>query len=89
VNNGIREILQELYLPKHMMEMVLHSNCILEVGMVLQVYPNHEDNNFHVFLVMAEGNFQVLLVLFIHMDLLEPMTILGCSCIPFLDMGQL
>jgi len=41
VHSGKREILLELYLPKHMMELVIHNSYIQEVGMVLLVCPNH------------------------------------------------
>ena len=79
MHSGKHEILLELYLPKHMMELVIHNSYIQRVGMVLLVSLNHLDNNFHVFLSMAVDIFQALLVLFIHMDHLEPMTIRDCS----------
>jgi len=59
VRSGKHEILQELYLPKHMMDLVIYSNCIQEVGMVLLVFLNHKDSNFHVFLAMAMDSIQV------------------------------
>ena len=77
-----------LFQFKHMMVQELYSSYILEVDMVWLEYLDHSRNNFSMIRVMAVDILLTDLAIFEHMEL-EPSSILGCNCIPFLDMEPL
>jgi hypothetical protein len=76
--NGRRELHLVLFQFKHMMELELYSNYILEEDMVWLRYLNHSRNNFSMIHVMAVDILLTDLAIIRHMEL-EPLSILDCN----------
>ena len=76
--NGRHELHLVLFQFKHMMELELYSNYILEEDMVWLRYLNLSRNNFSMIHVMAVDILLTDLAIIRHMEL-EPLSILDCN----------